>query len=163
MEEWLPLAGYPGYLASDQGRIRKERTGLILSVSQTANGNPYVGLTKDRIQIRRGLALLIANTFLPRPQEHFDTPIHVDGDLMNCRAANLAWRPRWFAQRYTRQFKLDLYNPNSVRNIDTGDTYDDIWTVVTQYGVLYNDVVSSIINMTYVFPLMHRFEWIDPN
>jgi hypothetical protein len=41
--------------------------------------------------------------------------------------------------------------------------YEDVWAVVFAFGVLYNDVVLSIVNKTYVFPVMHCFEWVDPD
>ena len=161
MEEWMDLPGYPGYEASDQGRIRNER-GWILGTTQIEGARPFVALSTNGRQVQRGLALLICQTFLETPRADFNTPIHLDGDLANCRVSNLAWRPRWFALKHTRQFRLNLGESGAVRNIDTGIVYKTIWDVVFTFGVLYNEVVKSIINKTWVFPIYHRFEWIDP-
>jgi hypothetical protein len=124
-----------------------------------------VKVSVNGVQLTRGLALLVCSAFVPLPQHRCDvpTPIHLDGDFQNCRPDNLVWRPRWFAQKHTAQFKQNLQNPNAVRNIDTGVVYHDIWDVVFEQGVLFNDVVKAVINKTYVFPLFQRFEWVDPD
>lgn len=165
MEQWLPLASYPGYEASDQGRIRNTNSGAVLAVSRVgADARPYVGLSVHRRQVKRGLALLICSTFVPRPKrEDWDTPIHLDGDVMNCRVNNLQWRPRWFALKHTEQFRLRLVETEAIRNINTGAIYENAWSVVFSHGVLYNDVIMSIVNKTWVFPLMQYFEWVDPD
>ena len=163
MEEWLPLVGYPGYEASDLGRIRNTQTNTILAISRTGDARPSVALNKNHVQVKRGLSLLICKTFLPSQRPGFNTPIHLDGDLMNCRASNLVWRPRWFAIQHTSQFYKDLGETSAVRNVETRVVYRDVWAVVFAFGVLYNDVVLSIINKTYVFPVMHCFEWADPD
>lgn len=162
MEQWLPLQEYPGYEISDQGRVCNHR-GNMLAITRPHGARAYVGLMKDGVQVQRSLSLLVAKTFLIPPNDRHNTPIHFDGDLHNCAAINLAWRPRWFAIRHTAQFRMNLDNPNPVRNIDTGKEYVTIWQVVFEHGVLFNDVVKSIINKTFVFPLMERFEWIDPD
>jgi hypothetical protein len=163
MEQWLPLLGYPGYEVSDQGRVRSLRSDCILSVSRQRKGRPSVALTIDHpTQVRRGLALLVISTFLPSPRVDFTTPIHLDGDLMNCRLNNLVWRPRWFAMQHTKQFTENHPETSAIRNIDTGQVYKDVWEVVFTFGVLHNDVVKSVINKTYVFPIMHCFEWVNP-
>jgi len=163
MEQWLPIPGYDGYEASDQGRIRSLYTNSVLAVSRMGGGRPSVALTLERVQVRRGLSLLICQTFLPSPREDFTTPIHLDGDLMNCRVSNLAWRPRWFALKHTEQFNQGLPETGPVRNIKTGIIYENVGSVVYSFGVLYNDVVKSIVNKTWVFPLMHCFEWVYPD
>ncbi len=116
-------------------------------------------------QITRGLAQLICQAFVPMPKNRIDTPtpIHLDGDFKNCRADNLAWRPRWFAQRHTAQFRQNLENPNPVFNVDTGAIYDCVWDAVFAEGLLFNDIIKSIVNKTYVFPSYHRFEWLNPD
>lgn len=161
MEEWLPIEGYPGYEASDQGRVRNSR-GWIINPTRIGDGRPFVALAVNGAQVQRGLALLICQTFLDLPRADFNTPIHLDGDLTNCRVNNLAWRPRWFALKHTRQFRQNLGDTGPVRNIDTGHVYANTWAVVFTFGVLYNEVVKSIVNKTWVFPIYHRFEWVHP-
>lgn len=161
MERWLPLQDYPGYSASDHGRIRNDKRDTILAISSSKYGRPFVGLWVNNKQVKRNLALLICKTFVPNEREaYFNTPICLDGDLSNCRADNLVWRPRWFAYAHHSQFGKELDGIGPVRNVVTGEVYDDVWEVVVRHGALYMDVVMSIYNSTYVFPLMQRFEWV---
>lgn len=163
MEQWLPIPDFPLYEASDQGRIRNIKSGGILTCSKGDEGRPHVGLMQGAVQVKRGLSLLICKTFLTKPRWDFNTPIHFDGILLNCRLDNLAWRPRWFAVKHIQQFRVIQTETGPVRDIKTGVIYVNVWSVVFHHGVLYNDVVKSIINKTYVFPTMQCFEWVNPD
>lgn len=162
MEDWVPLLGYPGYSASSLGRIRNDRRDRLLAIGQMKTSYAYVSLIKDGSQVNRSVAKLIGESFLPSPQNaSFTTPIHFDGDLSNCRVDNLDWRPRWFAIKHTMQFRRDLPSyPDPVREIRSGETFDNCWNAVFEYGLLYMDLVLSIYNKTYVFPTMQSYEWM---
>jgi hypothetical protein len=153
MEHWVPLGEYPGYSASNEGRVRNDRRDLVLAIIRAEGRRSYVALSIGGARITRSLSLIICEAFVDNPNpERFNTPIHLDGDLSNCRADNLAWRPRWFANRHTEQFSLNLEG--------TGVVYESAWSVVFNHGVLFNDVILSIVNKTWVFPLMQCFEWV---
>src|ERR1044072_9948837 len=103
MELWLPLKQFPGYSASSLGYIRNDRRDSLLSVLLTQS-RPYVGLMYNGVQVKRSLPKLICETFVPKPANPlFTTPIHRDGELTNCQADNLLWRPRWFALKHLEQ------------------------------------------------------------
>lgn len=161
MEQWIELEEFPGYSVSDQGRVRNDRNQKILTVSRTNRGNTaMVSIGADNGQLKRGLALLVCEAFIPRPRSDFNTPIYLDGDTMNCQVRNLAWRPRWFAQKHTVQFRQDLGDVGPIRNLDTGIFYQSVWEVVLEHGVLFNEVIQGIVNKTQVFPLGQRFEFV---
>lgn len=163
MELWQVLESHPDYSVSNEGRVRRNHNKTILAIGITKQNRPYVRLSSEGVQISRGLALLVCETFVPLLNPRFETPtpIHLDGDTINCRAINLMWRPRWFALAYTAQFEHGLNNPNRVRNITTGVDYNNIWDVVHEQGVLFNEVVMAICNKTPIFPTWHRYEWVD--
>jgi hypothetical protein len=114
-------------------------------------------------QVHRGLARLIAKLFIPQRLEAFDTPINLDGDRKNCSVDNLMWRPRWFAITYHMQFKERWPEPIEVplRDMESGDLYDNSWQVVTTFGLLEKDVVQSVENYTVVWPTYQRFQYAD--
>lgn len=163
MEDWVNLEIYNGYSISDQGRVRRDIDERILAIGITRQKRPYVKISHQGLQITRGLALLVCETFVPLLNPRFETPtpIHLDGDTTNCRANNLLWRPRWFALEYTAQFGCDLKNRRPVRNITTGVEYKNIWEVVVEQGVLFNEVILAIYNKTPIFPTWHCYEWVD--
>lgn len=161
MEQWVPLLGYPGYSASNLGRIRNDRRESILAVVTLDTGHKYVGLVKEGVQVKRSLAKLVANAFVQNPRpEKFTTPIHLNGDVSDCVADNLLWRPRWFAMRFTQQFHRLQPHHDPIREKATGEIFQDCWPPVMQWGLLYMDILVSITNCTYVFPTMQTFEWV---
>jgi hypothetical protein len=162
MEEWRQVAECPKYSVSDLGRVRNDRTDRILKLYKNNNGLWMVGLMNDSGKQRmRAMGKLVATTFLPPPQNnHFDSVIHVNGDLANFHAVNLAWRPRWFSMKYHSQFTMEVEPQPPVRDIRTGETFKSVWDVVAQRGLLYWDVVRATNRHTYVFPTMDLFEWV---
>lgn len=159
-EVWVPLEDFPGYSISNHGRVQNDRFGKLRTISRHG-GYATVSFYINRRIVHRTLSHLVACEFVDRPWGHFDTPIHLDGDKYNCRADNLMWRPRWFAVRHTEQFHKDLPQETlPLRNIHTGEEYSNVWQLVMHRGVIFNDVVLSISNRTYVFPLYQSFEWI---
>ena len=161
MEQWIPLGDFPGYSASNFGRVRNDRRDSLLSAVLTQS-RPYVGLVCNGVQVKRSLSKLICETFVPRPANPlFETPIHLDGDLINCHAENLLWRPRWFALKHLEQFRRRMPDHEwPIREIKTREEFSDCWGPVFHYGLLYVDVVLAVINKTYVFPTMQIFERI---
>lgn len=163
MERWKPIPDFPGYSVSDRGRVLNEDTQRIMAVLVNQQGVAYVGLTRDKVQYRRGLALLVANEFLdPPPASIFDTPIHLDGDKTNADVRNLAWRPRWFAVKYHKQFK---HPPKGFRvpiqDVETGTIFETSWEAAITYGLLDEEILSSIVNLTYVWPTYQKFRVLD--
>lgn len=160
-ERWVPLLGYPGYSISDLGRVRNDKRDRVLTIVEVEQKRTYVGLILNGVQVKRSVSKLVCEAFVPRHiNKNFTTPIHFDGNLSNCRAINLAWRPRWFAIKHAAQFRRDLPEYSSpVREIKTREVFDNAWSAVFRYGILYMDLVLSIFNKTYVFPTMQTYEW----
>jgi len=159
MDDWVQLRLFPKYSAHPSGVVRHDRKGYILQPQLTQRGVAYVVMQRETRHFSRGLALLIATQFIPQPRERFDTPINLDGDRVNCRVENLAWRPRWFAQQYHRQFE-HRWAPidRKVIDLDTGRTFRDGVDACMAHGLLEKDILLSSMNHTVVFPLMHRFD-----
>jgi len=119
-----------------------------------------VGMMYCGSQFRRSVPVLVANEFVPGGTEYFDTPIHLDGDPWNARANNLAWRPRWFAVKYKRQFAngYGVLIDRRIRNIQTGEVFADSFECAKWYGVLEQDLYESINIRTFVWPVLQNFE-----
>lgn len=167
-EQWQELDEFPNYAVSDHGRIMNTHTDLLKRPSKNQQGILMVNLSHRNQQHIRSVAVLVATTFLndvPRP-DHFDTPIHLDGDKGNCRADNLAWRPRWFAVKYHQQFNpFERANRYGFRrpiiNVETEEVFPTSWDAATKYGLLDFEILLATQNRTFVFPINQRFEVID--
>lgn len=163
MRDWRIIAGAEGYEVNEVGEIRNVNSGRILKTHVLRSGHVTVGVTSDEGErVKRYVSHLVATAFqIPHPPR-YDTTIHLDGDLENCDATNLQWRPRWFALKYTYQFRtLRGYRTLPIRNVDTGEIYLDVWDLIIQQGLLLNDIKRSINECTVAWPTMHRYEWIQ--
>lgn len=131
MALWKEIKGYEGmYLLSDEGEIislsrtvrRKNRAGSFVGVLKSKrlktclrgrNGNMYeaVTLTKDGISKRYSVHRLVAETFIPNPNE-LPKINHKDENRLNNRADNLEW--------CTRQYNIDYSKSKPVNQIKDG-------------------------------------------
>lgn len=161
-EEWREIPLFPGYSVSDVGSVRNDETDRLMSTSVNQHGIVHVGLTKNKIQYRRALAILVAEAFILRPSFEFDTPINLDGDRFNNRAANLLWRPRWFATQYFKQFHtytrpcLD----REVEVVETGEIFPTSWHAATALGALDRDIAMSIMSGSKARVVLQHFRLV---
>lgn len=159
MEQWTSIENFPDYSVSDYGRIRADKSGRILALSLNQYGLLQVGMMRDGEQKHRSVPLLVAKAFIPQPSGPFDTPINLDGDRLNNRVDNLAWRPRWFAIKYNQQFRYPYDYPiaNPLVDLKSGEVCLNSTECAKVYGLLEEDLVLSVLNRTYVWPTYQEF------
>src|SRR5687768_3295540 len=123
MEQWAQIPGASRYSVSSWAKIRNDHTERILKHIRLSNGHTLVSLVFDNGEhAKKYVAHLVAEHFVPKTgREKDNTLIHLDGDIGNCFADNLRWRPRWFASKYRMQFRtMRGYRTLPIRNKDTG-------------------------------------------
>lgn len=162
MTLWTSLEsyGFSDYSVSDQGDVRNDRTGRYLRKSFNNSGTCKVGLVRSPGEPPTTLVVprLVATTYLEDPPDSFDTPINLNGDRSDNRAANLAWRPRWFATRYHQQFKRPAYIFNEpIVLIDHFEIFEQPRDAAVKYGLLEADIVADIQNHKGVWPFGFEF------
>jgi len=160
LETWSQIPEFPRYSVSDHGRVRNDDTGRIMKLTMNRESILSVGMMYRGTQFRRSVPLLVAQAFVPGGTDVFDTPVCLDGDPFNVRANNLAWRPRWFAVKYKRQFLNGdgVLIDRRIRNVETGDVFADSRECAMWYGILEWELRESIEYMTYVWPIFQKFE-----
>lgn len=166
-EQTVLLEGHHNYLISNYGAVINTATGRELSVSINNMGIPTVGLNEDGVIQRRSLPRLIAEHFVEVLPDYagLDTkaPIHLDGNRMNCRADNLAWRPRWFAILYHQQdfASANDLSESQILNVDTNILFDNAMLAAMTYGSLEREIFLSAANMgrISVMPYHHHYEF----
>ena len=125
MEEWLPIEDFPGYEVSSLGRVRNVHTERLLGVHDNGRGVLQVVLRRDNRNHARAVHRLVANAFLDLPPDGY-VPIFLDEDRKNLAASNLEWRPRWQAQKRTRQSqRTEPTDPRPIRMDRTGVVYSN--------------------------------------
>lgn len=163
-EEWCDIEGFPGYQVSNYGNVLKvegRRQGPM-SPSKTNYGDLKVALVSEGRRVTRSLRTLVAEAFVAQPPyPNCNTVIVLDGDRENVAWDNLAWRPRWFAWKYTRQQQTeqpDSHRKYPVVNERTHEWYPSIIECGNKEGLLYEDIARSLLIHNQVFPTGDRFK-----
>lgn len=157
--EWRRIRHFSDYSVSETGFVRNDETGRLMTRLINQSGLVNVGLTKNRIQYKRSVALLVATEFITtKPDSTFDCPINLDGDRLNNCVLNLMWRPRWFAVKYFQQFREERFlRPSPIEDLVTGIVFKNPWDAALKLGLLYNEVLLSVYTQTLVWPIHHSF------
>ena len=162
--EWKYIDGFPNYQVSNYAEFVNIRTDRELKPSKNQLGHIKVTLIQNRIPMTRSVAQIVAMAFLGPPDPpHFDTPIHLNGELDDCVADNLMWRPRWFAIKYHKQFRMDSFHTYRVRLMDrdTQEVYESLKEVCVKNGLYHGDVIKSYVEETYVPLTLQEFRLVD--
>lgn len=162
--EWRQIEEFPSYSVSDIGSVRNDETDRIMSPQLNQRGIVNVGLTRDRVQYKRSLVVLVAEHFIDKPRDNdgnilkaFDTPINLDGDRYNNHAWNILWRPRWFATQYNKQFRARPCFSRPVEVIETGEIFETSIAAAKALGVLDREIAISVMTKNYVWPINQHF------
>lgn len=153
-ETWVEIEGFEDYLISTSGNV-KNHQGRLLSLRVNAQDITMVGLSQDGKQHMRAVDLLVAHAFLEPPQfSAFTSVIHLNGVRSDNHVNNLMWRPRWFAVKYHRQFKEDLFNDWNapIYIMDTDEVFNNPREIAVKYGVLERSVHEAVVNHSQVWP-----------
>lgn len=163
MEQWLQIVQFPGYAVSNLGRIRNTVTGHILAITANTRGIAIVGLVRGGVQHKRSVAVLVADAFITHARSlYFNTPINLDGNKFNNVVDNLAWRPLWFARKYTQQFQIGPHGfGRRVIENETEEVFEDSWVASITRGVLEREIVFSIMRQSWVFPIYRTYRLFE--
>lgn len=88
-DEWKELSGFIGYFINENGEIKSTLRGkdTLMKPQFCGNGYYYVNLIRNKIQVRRSIHTLVADTFLGE-RGGLDVD-HIDGDKSNNSLKNL--------------------------------------------------------------------------
>lgn len=156
------IPGFENYFVSNDGKVVNVNTGREMALFQIQNGELAVGLVRDGRQFIRSVKVLVAEAFVDGKTQIFDTPILLNGLKDDPRADNIMWRPRWFAWKYSHQFKdipeWCLVRP--VMDMVSGLVYESVFHAGIENGLLFSDISLSIHNGTRVWPTGQYFSYI---
>lgn len=161
MEEWAPIADFPGYEVSDHGRVRNATTGRVLGTYDNGRGFLQVVMRRDGRTYARAVHRLVAAAFLPPPPREDAVPMFVNGDRTDVRPENLIWKPRWFAIKYYRQAKRTKPSDRRrVRMIDTMTEYPNALECAKAIGGLEELVLIAAASRGETHYMGSAFEFI---
>ena len=176
LEEWRDITGYEGfYQVSNLGRVRSLDRTLLRSDGSTATykgriltpvGRPYlhVSLSKGNRQERVRIHRLVAETFVPNP-ENLKCVDHIDCNKTNNRADNLRWCNHLQNIRYAQEngllagkfhyellsdeTKLAMKAPRMVPIVrDDGKEYDCVEDAAREMGVTHGAISHVLRGLT---------------
>lgn len=91
MEEFRDLQGFDNYQISNLGRIYSKKKRTCLKVKKLGNSGYYqVRLSKDGKYVYKNLHRILAETFIPNPN-NYRTVNHINGNKLDNRISNLEW------------------------------------------------------------------------
>lgn len=90
MEIWKKIEGFENYSVSTHGRIKNGKTGKILKGTYNNCGYHFVILRHSCKQVCRTTHRLVAEAFIPNPDNLSDVN-HIDEDKSNNCVENLEW------------------------------------------------------------------------
>lgn len=111
-EQWRSIKNYEGlYEVSNWGRVKNTRTGRVLKPMKNWKGYLNVILCKDGVHKTCKVHRLVAQAFLPNPNNHPQVN-HINEDKTDNRVDNLEWCDGAYNVRYSQtktvyQYTLD--------------------------------------------------------
>lgn len=171
-EEWVTILEFPAYKISNFGNVMNQETQRPVACSLTKQGVVKVALTNPVGRFTRSVAVLVAHIFVHGYNDIFNTLIHLDGDLKNCEASNLMWRPRWFAYQYHRQFTHHyvacveiMGQAGPVFEINCNTVYNNVLDAAMFNGLLIRELTFKIweqnLETKAVWPTGQIFSFMD--
>lgn len=146
----LEPLGFPLYSVSDFGEVMNNNTWIAKTRVKNQHGYSFVSLYQGSRRLSRQVSVLVAETFIRDmyPLE-WDTLIHRDGDLDNCKASNLAYRPRSYAIRYNRAIRTvdrsKWYLEHTAIDWDGTELhFDNVVDSATHFGILMEEVLKAL-------------------
>lgn len=122
IEEWKPIANYPGYEASSLGRFRSDLH--VISGTLSHNGYVHIGFTKNKKQVMHLAHRVVAQVFLRVPSKEHVVVNHKDGNRSNNKIANLEWSTRSWNSKHahiSKRKKLEKLTHNKCREISVSE------------------------------------------
>lgn len=133
---WKVINEFPKYSVSDDGRVRNNKTGKILSPCADTNGYLSVGLYRDGKRSTKRIHRLVAEAFIPNPLNLHDIN-HRDGNKSNNDKSNLEYCTRSYNMLHSsrtlgKKPRKPIKNP--IVCVESKEVYENIEAAAKAVG-----------------------------
>lgn len=150
MEIWKNIESFEQYSVSDFGNVRNNITGRILKPRKHTSGYSRVILCKNKKHYDRYIHRLVAQAFIPNPN-NLPEINHRDEDKLNNCVENLEWCDRayqvnygTFKKRMIETQRISSKQSKSVKCIETGNIYISLHHAERETGILYTLICHAL-------------------
>lgn len=150
---WKEIKGYPHLLVSRTGKVWTTTYNRELGQFLTNRGYLTVKLCKDKTIRSIGVHRLVAEAFIPNP-DNLPCVDHIDGNKLNNNVENLQWISH--SDNMRKACKQQDRKPKPVICIETGKVYKTIKEANRELHIP-EAVVSAIVRGEY--PSYHGFHF----
>jgi len=112
-EEYKPIQDFENYEVSNLGNVKNKKTGRILKPNVGNDGYNKLSLMKDKKRCGKKLHRLIAEAFIPNP-ENKQFVDHIDNNRLNNNINNLRWATN---QENQRNRQLNINSTSGVKGV----------------------------------------------
>lgn len=152
---WAPVYGFEDYYVNEEGVVWDYARDA--EVRQQWTDSFIVNLrdpSRPSNQTTKRVSVLVAEAFVPREEERYNTVIFLDGDKRNHHADNLMWRPRAYAIHYHREMSVAEHFMTPFPVVDSNHVEHENSIDAAMYnGICPSHVIKSL---TYRRPEMLR-------
>lgn len=137
-EIWKDIEGYEGlYEISSLGNVRRAPSGRILKQNKNSYGYSHVGLSKEGKVKMICVHRLIANAFIPNPQNKPQVN-HIDGNKSNNSISNLEWVSQ--KENIIHAFKTGLRKTSKINQYDLNGNFVKTYDTITEAGKNFSNI-----------------------
>ena len=132
-EIWKDVSGYEGlYMVSNLGRVMSlhcatKKSGVpdrrIMKNVMSSSKYYHVGLSKNGVKTMCSIHVLVAEAFIPNP-ENKPSVNHIDGNKLNNSVDNLEWAS--FKENQQHAIRTGLRDPHKPRKAKRGNAQNSI-------------------------------------
>lgn len=106
MEEWKEIIGFPDYLVSNLGKIKKKNKDKEIGSFNKSTGYMTCVLIKDKIYYPKYIHRLVAENFIDNTN-NLPTVDHINRDRTDNTVTNLRWAS-WETQSYNKEERIGI-------------------------------------------------------
>lgn len=140
---WKPIKDYPHLLISRTGRVWSTTYDKELRPHLTNRGYLRVSLSKDKTVKNGSVHRLVAEAFIPNP-DNLPCVDHIDGNKLNNRVENLQWISTSNNMRKACKGKGKLGTPIPVICVETGKVYRSLKEAANAHRIP-SAIMSSLV------------------